>query len=140
MIKGRVAEVGTSSPRPKIYKQLTLPAMIPEFEHFSQLQKFDFTEQSRLGVPEVLRKRWTRSPVRGGELFQHKLNVLEDESLLLDCPEVGSNLGYRILKDMPLKYDIPLDEVQAVAAVHAHNLAVVSFLHLIFFVSNITVS
>lgn len=59
-------------------------------------------------------------------MFQPKLNVLDDESLLLDRPLEGGNLGYRILKAMQLKYDMLVDEVQTLAAVHAHNLALVS--------------
>lgn len=51
-------------------------------------------------VPEVLRKRWFQSPVRDGEVFQPKLNVLDKESLLLDRPLEGGNLGYQILKNM----------------------------------------
>lgn len=59
----------------------------------------------------MLKKRWCRSPVKDGEV------ILDDESLLLDRPLEGGNLGYRILKVMQLKYDMPVDEVQALAAV-----------------------
>lgn len=126
LMKGRVEEVGTSSLRPIIDKQLTLPEMVPGLEHFARPRKVGFLEHSKLAVPEVLKKRWCRSPVKDDELFQHKLNVLDDESLLLDRPLEGGNLGYRNLKPMHLKYDISVDEVQTVAAVHARNLAVVS--------------
>ncbi|XP_057251946.1 uncharacterized protein LOC130589374 [Beta vulgaris subsp. vulgaris] len=51
------------------------------------------------------------------------MTVLDDESLLLDRPLEGGNLGYRILKATQLKYDIPVDEVYTLAASHAHNLA-----------------
>lgn len=45
---------------------------------------------------------------------------------MLDRPLEGGNLGYRLLKGLLLKYNIPVDKVKAAAAVHAHNLAVVS--------------
>lgn len=96
-MKGRVAEVGSSSLRP-VYKQLTLPAMIPTLQSFAKPRKSGFIERSEVEVAEVLQKRWTRSPVKDGAMFQPKLNVLDDESLLLDRPLKGSNLGYRLLK------------------------------------------
>lgn len=139
LMKGRVAEVHTSSLHPIIYKQLTLPEMVPGLEHFSKPRKVGFLERSRIAVPEVLKKRWCRSPVKDGEVFQPKLNVLDDESLLLDCPLEGGNLGYRILKAMQLKYDLPVDEVQTIAAVHAHNLAVVSISSVALFTSIVSV-
>lgn len=39
---------------------------------------------------------------------------MDDESLLLNRPLEGGNLGYGILKGMHLKYDMLVDEVQAV--------------------------
>ena len=111
LISGRVVEVGSSSLRPKIYKQLTLPKMLPALESFAKPGKVGYLERSQLKVPEVLKKRWSRSPVKDGEKFEPKLNVLDDESLLLDRPLEGGNLGYRILKAMQLKYDMPMDEV-----------------------------
>ena len=125
LLSGRVAEVGTSSLRPKIYKQLTLPEMVPGLEPFAKPRKQGFLERTRMDLPDVLKKRWTRSPVKNGEKFDPKLNVLDDESLLLDRPLEGGNLGYRILKATQLKYDIPVDEVHTLAATHAHNLALV---------------
>ena len=106
LIFGRVALVASSSLRPKIYKQLTLPEMVPELESFAKPRKVGYMERSRLELPEVLRKRWSWSPIKDGEMFQPKLNVLDDESLLLDRPLEGGNLSYRILKAMQLKYDM----------------------------------
>ena len=126
LISGRVATVGSSSLRPKIYKQLTLPEMVPGLEPFSKPRIVGYLERSWLELPEVLKMRWSRSPVKDGEKFEPKLNVLDDESLLLDHPLEGGNLGYRILKVMQLKYDMPMDEVYALAATHAHNLSLVS--------------
>ena len=100
--------------------------MVPGLEHFATLRKADFLERSRVEVLEVLKKRWSRSPVRDGEVFQPKFNVLDDESLLLDRPLEDDNLCCRILKVMQLKYDMHVDKVQALALVHAHNLAAVS--------------
>lgn len=60
--------------------------MVPRLEHFAKSSKVGFLERSRVAVPEVMKKRWCRSPVKDGEVFQPKLNVLEG--------------GYRILKDM----------------------------------------
>ncbi|XP_048500845.1 uncharacterized protein LOC109134998 [Beta vulgaris subsp. vulgaris] len=122
LISGRVAEVGSSSLRPKIYKQLTLPVMVPRLESFAKPRKVGYLERSRLELPELLKMHWS-SPVKDGEKFEPKLNILDDESLLLDRPLEGGNLGYRLLNATQLKFDIPVDEVQAPAAVHAHNLA-----------------
>lgn len=108
-MKGRVAKVGASSLSPKIYKQLTLHAMVPGMEHFAKPRKHGLIERSQVEVPEVLCKRWSRSLVRDVELFQPKLKVLDDESLLLDCPLEGGNMGYQILKGIQLKYDMPVD-------------------------------
>lgn len=126
LMKGRVAEVGSASLRPVIYKQLTLLAMIPTLQAFAKLRKPGYLERSEVPVPEPVQKRWARSPVKGESFFQPKLNVLDDESLLLDCPLEGGNLGYWLLKGLQLKYDLPVDKVKAATAVHAHNLAVVS--------------
>lgn len=60
LISGRVAEVGASFLRPKIYKQLTLPKMVPGLESFARSRKVGYLERSRLELPEVLRKRWSR--------------------------------------------------------------------------------
>ena len=90
-------------------------------------------ERSRLEIPEVLKKRWSRSPVMGVKKFEPKLTILDDESLLPDRPLEGGNLGYRILKATQLKYDMSVDEVQALAAVHVHNLALVSPISLLSF-------
>lgn len=46
--------------------------------------------------------------------------------MLLDRSFEGGNLGYRLLKGLQLKYELPVDKGKAAAAVHAHNLAVVS--------------
>lgn len=100
--------------------------MVPGLEAFAKPQKAGYLERSLLEVSEILRKRWSHSPVKDGEKFEPKLNVLDDEYLLLDRPLEGRNLGYRILKAMQLKYDMPVDKVQALAAVHVHNLALVS--------------
>ncbi|XP_048492827.1 uncharacterized protein LOC125493478 [Beta vulgaris subsp. vulgaris] len=97
--------------------------MVPGLESFAKPRKVGFLERNRIDLPEILTKRWTRLPVKNGEKFDPKLNILDDESLLLDRPLEGGNLGYRILKDMQLKYDIPVDEVYTLAATHAHNLA-----------------
>lgn len=59
LVKGRVAEVDSSSLRPKIYKQLTLPAMLPEIQHFAKPQKTNFIERFEVEIHAVLRKRWT---------------------------------------------------------------------------------
>lgn len=119
-MKSRVAEVDTSSLPPKIYKQLTLSAMLLKLQHFSKLRKADFIKRAEVKIPE--------SPVRDGSLFQPKLNVLDDESLLLDRLIEGGNLNYRLLKGLQMKYDMPLEKVKATAAIHAHNLAMVSLL------------
>lgn len=97
LIKGRVAEAGNSSLRPAIYKQLTLPTMIPALRAFAKLRKSGFLERSEVPVPESLKKRWSRSAVKDNTIFQPRLNVLDDESLLLDRPSEGGNLGYRLL-------------------------------------------
>ena len=128
LMKGRVAEVGSSSLRPTIYKQLTLPYMWPTLQSFAKPPKAGFIERSEVEIPEVHQKRWTRSPIKDGCMFQPKLNVLDDESLLLDRPFEGGNLGYRLLKGLQLKYDMPVEKVKVVAVVHTHNLAVVSLL------------
>lgn len=70
--------------------------MLLELQHFSKPQKTDFIERAEVEIAEVLRKRWTRSPVRDTSMFQPKLNVLDDESLLLDHSLKGaiSGTGY----------------------------------------------
>lgn len=105
---------------------MTLPTIILELEHFTQLRESGFIEQSKVDIPEILQKRWSRSLFRDGELFQPKLNVLDDEYLLLDCPLKSGNLGYLLLNGLQLKYDMPLNKVQAVTVIHSHNLDVVS--------------
>lgn len=56
LMKGRVAEVGSSSIRPAIYKQLTLPAMIPALRAFAKPRKSGFLERSEVEVPDTLQK------------------------------------------------------------------------------------
>lgn len=90
LISGRVAEVGDSSLRPKNYKQLTLPEMVPGLESFAKPRKVDYLERSRLELPEVLRKRWSRSLVTDGKMFQPKLNILDDESYWIVLWKVGT--------------------------------------------------
>lgn len=114
--------------------------MVPRLESFAKPRKVDNLERSRLELPELLKMRWS-SLVKDGEKFEPKLNILDDESLLLDRPLEGGNLGSCLLNATQLKFDIPVDEVQAPAAVHAHNLALVSLLVFIsFFPSGLSVS
>lgn len=54
LMKGRVAEVDSSSLRPSIYKQLTFPAMLPALQSFAKPRKPGFIERSKVEVPEVL--------------------------------------------------------------------------------------
>lgn len=42
LMKGQVEEVGNSSLRPKIYRQLTLTDMVPGLEHFAKPRKVGF--------------------------------------------------------------------------------------------------
>lgn len=69
-------------------------------------------------------------------MFQPELNILDDESLLLDCPLEGGNLGYRLLKGFQLKCDMPVGKGKVVAAVHAHNLFVLSLIAAFVFLPN----
>lgn len=48
LMKGRVEEVGSSSLRLSIYKQLTLPAMIPALRAFAKPRKPDYLERSEV--------------------------------------------------------------------------------------------
>lgn len=50
--------------RPKIYRQLTLRAMVLGLEHFAKPRKAGFLERYRMEVSEVMKKRWAWSPVR----------------------------------------------------------------------------
>lgn len=93
-MKGRVAEVGSSSLRPTIYKQLTLLAMLLALPPFTKPRKPGYIERSNVEIHDVLRKRLTQSLVKNGSMFHPKLNVLDNKSLLLDHPLEGGNLGY----------------------------------------------
>lgn len=105
-----------------------------------EAKEVGFLKCSKVEVPDTLQKRWTCYPVKDGSMFLPKLNILDDESLSLDCPLEGGNLGYRLLKVLQLKYDISVDKVKAAAAVHAHNLVVVSWVLFYFYPSYLSVS
>lgn len=66
LLKGQVAKVGTSSLRPKIYKQLTLSGMIAKLQHFAHLWKAAFIKQAEVAkeMGPVPCPRWRTLPAQ----------------------------------------------------------------------------
>lgn len=98
--------------------------MLPKLQPFTKPRNPGFIERFEVAILEVIRKRWTRSRIKDGFMFQPKRNVMDDESLELDRPLEGGNLGYLLLKGLQLKYDMSVEKVKVDAAVHAVSILV----------------